>query len=262
MVLDVGSTVTSVSPMSASIKGGTLLTITGTNFGTAKTDNPVQISYNGGVGSTHCFVQTTESTKITCRIDETVNKTAGTTGTVVVFLKTSEEAKCDISVCGSFTYTDTIPKVTEVKPIFDEASGTWEVELTGTGFTGTPNNVEFFVGSTKQTTKSVEATKAYFTINDVTDLVLKKSKVFFEVGLPEGKELVAQDIMLTPKFTGISPVSGSVGGSIITATVPGVGKSTTGLDFVLDDRSSICQSVTISKYGQVDCHTKAIEITN
>jgi hypothetical protein len=60
--------------MTASIKGGTLLTIQGTNFGTVKTDNPVQISYNGAVGSTDCFVQTTQHDKITCRIDETVKK--------------------------------------------------------------------------------------------------------------------------------------------------------------------------------------------
>lgn len=52
--------------MLGSIYGGTILTITGTNFGTAKTDNPVQISYNGGVGSTNCYVLTTEATKITC----------------------------------------------------------------------------------------------------------------------------------------------------------------------------------------------------
>lgn len=41
LTLDVGSTVTNVSPMTASIYGGTILTITGTNFGTEKTDNPV-----------------------------------------------------------------------------------------------------------------------------------------------------------------------------------------------------------------------------
>jgi hypothetical protein len=41
MLLDVSSKVTAVSPTSGSIHGGTLLTITGTNFGTEKTDNPV-----------------------------------------------------------------------------------------------------------------------------------------------------------------------------------------------------------------------------
>jgi len=48
--------------MTGSIYGGTVITITGTNFGTQKTDNPVQISYNGGVGSTNCFVLTTAAT--------------------------------------------------------------------------------------------------------------------------------------------------------------------------------------------------------
>ena len=41
LVLDVSSSVTSYSPSSGSIYGGTLLTITGTNFGTEKTDNPI-----------------------------------------------------------------------------------------------------------------------------------------------------------------------------------------------------------------------------
>jgi len=58
----VGSTVTSVSPMTGSIYGGTILTITGTNFGTVKTDNPVSIVYNGALGATSCFVLTTSAT--------------------------------------------------------------------------------------------------------------------------------------------------------------------------------------------------------
>ena len=41
LVFTVGSEVTNVSPTSGSIYGGTLLTITGTNFGTVTTDNPV-----------------------------------------------------------------------------------------------------------------------------------------------------------------------------------------------------------------------------
>jgi len=41
MILDVSSKVTDVSPKVGSIYGGTLLTITGTNFGDQKTDNPV-----------------------------------------------------------------------------------------------------------------------------------------------------------------------------------------------------------------------------
>ena len=56
LILDVSSSVTSFTPNTGSIYGGTLLTITGTNFGTVATDNPVQISNNGGVGSINCYV--------------------------------------------------------------------------------------------------------------------------------------------------------------------------------------------------------------
>ena len=95
----VGSTVTSVSPMTGSIYGGTILTITGTNFGTVATDNPVQIVYNGALGATPCFVQTTSTTQITCKVDDTITKENGNAGEVVVYLKTSEEAECPATVC-------------------------------------------------------------------------------------------------------------------------------------------------------------------
>lgn len=74
LLLKVESTVTSVTPKKGSIKGGNILTITGTNFGTVKTDNPVSIVYNGALGATPCYVLTTEATKITCRVDDTITK--------------------------------------------------------------------------------------------------------------------------------------------------------------------------------------------
>lgn len=93
LVLDVNSYVTGYSPTSGSIYGGNLLTIQGTNFGTAITDNPVQLSFGGAQGSLNCFVQTTSATEITCRIDsDTTNQTAGQGAELIVFLKTSEEA--------------------------------------------------------------------------------------------------------------------------------------------------------------------------
>jgi len=67
----VGSNVTDYSPKTGSIYGGTLLTITGTNFGSEFTDNPVQISTLGAVGSADCFLQSISETQITCRIDKT-----------------------------------------------------------------------------------------------------------------------------------------------------------------------------------------------
>jgi IPT/TIG domain len=77
LILNVGATVTSISPLTGSIYGGTTLTITGTNFGSLTTDNPIQISYNGGVGSTDCFVKSSTPTLIKCMIDPTVSFTNG-----------------------------------------------------------------------------------------------------------------------------------------------------------------------------------------
>ena len=56
LLLDVSASITEYYPMTGSIYGGTLLTISGNNFGNVYTDNPVQISNNGGIGSIDCFV--------------------------------------------------------------------------------------------------------------------------------------------------------------------------------------------------------------
>ena len=70
-----------------------MLTITGTNFGSEFTDNPVQISTLGGVGSVDCYLKSINQTNIVCRLDKT-NQDPGKTGKMLVFLKTSEEAVC------------------------------------------------------------------------------------------------------------------------------------------------------------------------
>ena len=54
-----------------------MITIQGANFGSEFTDNPVQISTLGGVGSIDCFLQLIRETQITCRLDKT-NKEDGT----------------------------------------------------------------------------------------------------------------------------------------------------------------------------------------
>jgi hypothetical protein len=68
LIFTIGSEVTNFSPLFGSIYGGTLITITGTNWSTDRLDNPVSISYNGALGATPCNVITTSENKITCRI--------------------------------------------------------------------------------------------------------------------------------------------------------------------------------------------------
>ena len=56
VVLDVSASVTKIEPNTGSIHGGNMITVTGKNFGTQKTDNPVQIHYDDGSKATNCFV--------------------------------------------------------------------------------------------------------------------------------------------------------------------------------------------------------------
>lgn len=118
LILNVGTTVKSYEPKQGSIYGGTLLTITGTNFGKEKTDNPVQISTLGAAGSVDCFLQTITETQIVCRIGRTSQEDAKK-GTMIVFLKTSEEATCDPKETCEWTYTAKVPTVTSINTIWD-----------------------------------------------------------------------------------------------------------------------------------------------
>lgn len=77
----------SVSPIAGSSSGGTLLTIKGRNFSNDGLDNPVK------VGKAKCIVESSNKTTIKCRIEKTT-QTEQESSDVIVFLKTSEEAKC------------------------------------------------------------------------------------------------------------------------------------------------------------------------
>jgi hypothetical protein len=92
----------------------------------------------------------------------------GKQGTVVVFLKTSEEAVCDNAVCGSFTYTSALPTITAAETVFDSTANNWEVKLTGTGLPTSTTNSKMTVGSNNQVAKSSSATEAFFTLTNVT----------------------------------------------------------------------------------------------
>ena len=55
---------------------------------------------------------------------------------LVVFLKTSEEAKCDeVSVC-NWVYTNSLPTVETMTPEFDSTTNNWQVKIVGTSFEG------------------------------------------------------------------------------------------------------------------------------
>jgi hypothetical protein len=242
--------------MSGSIYGGTVLTITGTNFGTVKTDNPVSIVYNGALGATSCFVQTTSATQITCKVDDTITKSMGDAGEVVVFLKTSEEAACPDTVCKSFQFTSSIPSVSSMTSRWNTAANNYEIVVAGTQFPTVASEVSLTIDGEVQTPASLSLNELVFTVTNVKDGKLTGMSLAFASGKPSGHSKISDGLTLTPKLVSISPTTGSCGGTLIRANVQGVGKDSTGIDIVDDAGASLCQSVEITGYGIVECWTK------
>lgn len=66
------------------------------------------------------------------------------------------------------------------------------------------------------------------------DIISKNVKFYLPIGSPDGMEIFqSMGITLDPKLLSVSPTVGSIGGSLITMSVKGVGEKTlTYLNFV------------------------------
>jgi hypothetical protein len=89
------------------------------------------------------------ATQITCRIDETFQDN-GKEGTVITFLKTSEEAKCspidDISPC-DWTYVQPSATLLTRELTFDNSRLEWLLTITGYGFS---DSAQLYIGENLQ----------------------------------------------------------------------------------------------------------------
>lgn len=90
MSFKTSSTVTDITPTQGSVLGGTVLTITGTNFSAEKTDQAVTVA------RTFCDILTVTTTQITCRIRKTglAVDALSNNNDVVVTLAASSESTC------------------------------------------------------------------------------------------------------------------------------------------------------------------------
>jgi hypothetical protein len=133
--------VTSFSPSSGSIYGGTLITINGIDFSYTPTDNPVL------VGSTDCDVITSSPTKITCRTqlrDSPIEDTED----LSVFLGTSEEAVCGLGAGNClFSWTSTgLPNLSGApSATFDTTLNEYTITFSGSGFPTSTTGIEVYI---------------------------------------------------------------------------------------------------------------------
>jgi len=142
---------------------------------------------------------------------------------------------------------------------FDAENGKWNVKIVGTGFGSTDDDkADLQIGGVSQKFVSHADTMAVFEITDVKDLVSTDVNLFFPIGIPKGHDLVRAGITLEPKFMSMTPNAGTPGGTLIQAQVPGVGTSTTGLDFYNKATGqSICiDNIRIVEYGVIECWSK------
>lgn len=102
---------------------------------------------------------------------------------------------------------------------------------------------------------------------NITGWRMTNINVYFDVGLPKGYDTIirAQSLTLSPKLVGISPNSGSLGSSVISATIQGLGPLTNssaafwaangGTLVDASTGASICSKVWITEYSKVKCRT-------
>lgn len=83
--------VTSISPSTGSIAGGTILTVSGRNFATGLSDNQIFIGTSAG---SYCEVISATSTQILCRTPALDSLSSQLTQTVSVFSKITVQAVC------------------------------------------------------------------------------------------------------------------------------------------------------------------------
>lgn len=251
LALTVTSQVTSITPLTGSVLGGTMITIEGINFSDDALDNPVT------VGGYWCYVQTSTPTQITCRIMETLAEEISTVQ-VLTFLRTSEEA---VNICSNvFEYSEPIASVTALTNAFDATTNTQVLTLEGTGFGTDTSTIELYIDGVRQECLTAADTTATFALDGMLDEVSDNVQLYFADGLPTGYADVSS-VTVSPSLVSVSPSSGSFGGTLITVTGTGFGVDTQDVNLIHEATGTeICSEVEMISYGTFTCLTVSLEI--
>ncbi len=194
-------TITLLSPASGTILGGTLVTISGSNF--------VSVSLVTFGGFACGSVNVISSAMLTCVTP------AHVAGTVEVIVTALTGSNTTVGTANDYTYTGG-PTVTSLNPATGPATGNTVITITGTNFTASGMVVKF------------DTTSAVFSFIDTTTIVAvapshTAGTVDVTVTTPGGTSpnTAADDYVYTgstaPVITLLSPASGPVGTTVIIA---------------------------------------------
>ncbi len=202
-----GPTVTAVAPPGGPIAGGTLVTITGTGFGTSAAPLVTAVTFGG-----------TPATSFSVLLDTTISAIAPAHAAGIVdVIVTAGGVNSDNTAADNYIYGDA-PVVTAISPTSGNIAGGTVVTITGTGFTGA-SAVNF--GATPGTITNTTATSL-----TVTAPAHAVGNVNVQVVTPLGTsaDTTADDFTYTagPTVTGLAPATGSITGGT-TVVITGTG---------------------------------------
>jgi len=253
--LNVHATITNISPRSGSVLGGTIVTITGENFSEDPLNNPVTMNLE--------FAQIISSseTQIVARLPatEAFQHLESNPETVVVGLKTSEEAQCggleemSENYC-KFTFTDAETGVLDSVTIADSADGeSLEISFVGTNF---GLSAQVYLDGAEQEILSATDELVVAKVTNFNNLSVEKFEFYSATGAPRGffDKLSAIDFSSHLSLRSVT-AQGSTGGSKIVAAVVGLGAVTDGEISIqlLDGTTEICEDVSVPEFGTVLC---------
>jgi hypothetical protein len=157
-----------------------------------------------------------------------------------------------------YTWTDTAT-VTSYSVAFDTTENHYVLSITGTGFGATTTNTDVLIDDLKQEIISASDTLIKVRIVDMIQSTSFNTDIHLPVGHPGGTEDMnyGTGIDLTPRIHSVSPNVGSSGGALIVAEVRGFGNMTAAVTLVNSAGVDICTEVSVAKYGQLKCLTRA-----
>lgn len=245
--LDVSGTITGISPSTGSSNGGTLVTVTGTNFDTDVLNNPISINWLNA--------EVISSTETSILFRTPVSSHGDNTYEIVVGLKTSEEAVCnDATDSCMFTFSSSITSVLGSLSVGNNVDGSVEITLGGTGF---GSSAEVYLDGEAQEIVSVSDTAVVVKVTNIVGKTASTIEFYSEFGYPQDNDslLAAIDFSDNIKLVSVETSEGSVGGSEIVVNVAGIGAFEDGsVEILLKAGStSVCDSLSVPEYGVIVC---------
>jgi len=234
-------TITSVSPATGSIGGGTILTIAGTGF-LPSLDYP-GVTQSVTVGTSECHIQTTSGNTLTC-----ITSPQLTTNQLILLVGTDSATSADFSYDPSSS-----PMITSVSPDYASTIVKTQLTITGTNFVPLKagEQISIFVG----------AVECYYLTSTATSITCNllggpTGKWLMVVSIPGRGNAVKEQYPLIFQLTSVTPNQGSInGGTLLTLVGKGFSTRASQMLVMFEDKAHICDIVGSPTEQQVKCRT-------